>query len=165
MLKIRRPLGRLIFNMGIAIPGKTVFLIETAPWWLFPRIYCLNLWVKEGSHPRSWKARTYILQTHLPNTKVNVDPWCPGGTYKVITWELLPHIVPFARSGIAEVVCFEGRTHRDYTDFCELGMLSIITQKCNSYICMCIYVCIIIDMITYLCMKLFWSFLSNWPIM
>ena len=35
MLKIRRPLGRLIFNMGIAIPGKTVFLIETAPWVLF----------------------------------------------------------------------------------------------------------------------------------
>ena len=34
MLKIRRPLGRLIFNMGIAIPGKTVFLIETAPWYL-----------------------------------------------------------------------------------------------------------------------------------
>ena len=34
MLKIRRPLGRLIFNMGIAIPGKTVFLIETAPSWL-----------------------------------------------------------------------------------------------------------------------------------
>ena len=32
MLKIRRPLGRLIFNMGIAIPGKTVFLFETAPW-------------------------------------------------------------------------------------------------------------------------------------
>ena len=31
MLKVRRPLGRLIFNMGIAIPGKTVFLIETAP--------------------------------------------------------------------------------------------------------------------------------------
>ena len=35
MLKIRRPLGRLIFNMGIAIPGKTVFLIEMAPC-LFP---------------------------------------------------------------------------------------------------------------------------------
>ena len=31
MLKIRRPNGRLIFNMEIAIPGKTVFLIETAP--------------------------------------------------------------------------------------------------------------------------------------
>ena len=37
MLKIRRPLGRLIFNMGIAIPGKTVFLIETAPWFLWWR--------------------------------------------------------------------------------------------------------------------------------
>ena len=30
MLKIRRPLGRLIFNMVIAIVSKTVFLIETA---------------------------------------------------------------------------------------------------------------------------------------
>ena len=37
MLKIRRPLGRLIFNMGIAIPGKTVFLIETAPWSLLDK--------------------------------------------------------------------------------------------------------------------------------
>ena len=36
MLKIRRTLGRLIFNMGIAIPGKTVFLIETAPRLLHP---------------------------------------------------------------------------------------------------------------------------------
>ena len=40
MLKIRRPLGRLIFNMGITIPGKTVFLIETGPWmpvfWGYP---------------------------------------------------------------------------------------------------------------------------------
>ena len=45
MLKIRRPLGRLIFNMGIAIPGKTVFLIETAPWLLgfFPTF--LLCWV------------------------------------------------------------------------------------------------------------------------
>ena len=34
MLKIRRPTGRLIFNMGIPIPGKTVFLIETGPWLL-----------------------------------------------------------------------------------------------------------------------------------
>ena len=39
MLKIRRPLGRLIFNMGIAIPGKTVFLIETAPWSFVRVIY------------------------------------------------------------------------------------------------------------------------------
>ena len=32
VLKIRRPTGRLIFNMGIPIPGKTVFYIETGPW-------------------------------------------------------------------------------------------------------------------------------------
>ena len=30
-VKDKTAVGRLIFNMGIAIPGKTVFLIETAP--------------------------------------------------------------------------------------------------------------------------------------
>ena len=47
MLKIRRPLGRLIFNMGIAIPGKTVFLIETAPSALEMELlqYCIKPWV------------------------------------------------------------------------------------------------------------------------
>ena len=50
MLKIRRPLGRLIFNMGIAIPGKTVFLIETAPWFL-----SLNVWI-------SYAGWTYIIR-------------------------------------------------------------------------------------------------------
>ena len=43
MLKIRRPLGRLIFNMGIAIPGKTVFLIETAPWLFLYTQYYMNV--------------------------------------------------------------------------------------------------------------------------
>ena len=33
MLKIRRPNGRLIFNMGIPIPGKDGLYIETGPWW------------------------------------------------------------------------------------------------------------------------------------
>ena len=45
MLKIRRPLGRLIFNMGIAIPGKTVFLIETAPrLWFITGGYLVKRW-------------------------------------------------------------------------------------------------------------------------
>ena len=35
-VKDKTALGRLIFNMGIAIPGKTVFLIETAPWFRCP---------------------------------------------------------------------------------------------------------------------------------
>ena len=46
MLKIRRPLGRLIFNIGIAIPGKTVFLIETAP-----RVTsCLYVYLRHHDH-------------------------------------------------------------------------------------------------------------------
>ena len=32
MLKIRRPNGRLIFSMGIPIPGKDGLYIETGPW-------------------------------------------------------------------------------------------------------------------------------------
>ena len=51
MLKIRRSLGRLIFNMGIAIPGKTVFLIETAPW----SLSSVLLW------QYSWIARMGLL--------------------------------------------------------------------------------------------------------
>ena len=62
MLKIRRPLGRLIFNMGIAIPGKTVFLIEAAPCFYtieaithlpisndqnLSRVYILSVWYSE----------------------------------------------------------------------------------------------------------------------
>ena len=49
MLKIRRPLGRLIFNMGIAIPGKTVFLIETAPRWMPMRTELFKTWT--ATHP------------------------------------------------------------------------------------------------------------------
>ena len=52
MLKIRRPVGRLIFNMGITIPSKTVFLIETAP--CFP-------WVL----PNYWSSRKFL--GNMPN--------------------------------------------------------------------------------------------------
>ena len=40
-VKDKTAVRRLIFNMGIAIPGKTVFLIETAPWFFLP-MYILN---------------------------------------------------------------------------------------------------------------------------
>ena len=33
MLKIRRSHDRLIFTMGIPIPGKDGLYIETGPWW------------------------------------------------------------------------------------------------------------------------------------
>ena len=58
MLNIRRPLGRLIFNMGIAIPGKTVFLIETAPW--------VNIGSGYGLLPNTTKPLSEpILISHL----------------------------------------------------------------------------------------------------
>ena len=55
MLKIRRPLGRLIFNMGIAIPGKTVFLIETAPRGPFHNSFSIvfQIW---------WKFHSALIQ-------------------------------------------------------------------------------------------------------
>ena len=60
MLKIRRPLGRLIFNMGIAIPGKTVFLIETAPWCIFMNVCVSFPWV--------WpKVTSYIVKMYCGN--------------------------------------------------------------------------------------------------
>ena len=63
MLKIRRPLGRLIFNMGIAIPGKTVFLIETAPWyWNFPnKESILELDCHTVSLAAGWNGLTFEL--------------------------------------------------------------------------------------------------------
>ena len=44
MLKIRRPTGRLIFNMGIPIPGKTVFYIETGPWLVLCSVLFIAGW-------------------------------------------------------------------------------------------------------------------------
>ena len=74
MLKIRRPLGRLIFNMGIAIPGKTVFLIETAPWYL-------GLTALPISHGY------YIQNTHSKD-KIHDDN---------IKWKHFPSYWPFVR--------------------------------------------------------------------
>ena len=53
MLKIRRPLGRLIFNMGIAIPGKTVFLIETPPW-TWPKVNHYEFTAKKMAWNKLW---------------------------------------------------------------------------------------------------------------
>ena len=55
MLKIRRPLGRLILNMGIATPGKTVFLIEKAP-------RCCRKNSSQWQHSFQWKLHSHWLQ-------------------------------------------------------------------------------------------------------
>ena len=66
MLKIRRPLGRLIFNMGIAIPGKTVFLIETAPSSLrVSARHARQFWNREEEvlSPDGWYLHMYWFHT------------------------------------------------------------------------------------------------------
>ena len=45
MLKIRRPNGRLIFNMGIPIPGKDGLFIETGPCWLYNYIFNIRVFM------------------------------------------------------------------------------------------------------------------------
>ena len=67
MLKIRRPLGRLIFNMGIAIPGKTVFLIETAPRSLLdnkPALVKVMAWCQTGDKPLPEPMLTQITDSY-----------------------------------------------------------------------------------------------------
>ena len=85
MLKIRRPLGRLIFNMGIATPGKTVFLIETAPWGHF-YLHGLTLipaWIVNYIHHKVEYEITYPL------------PKFNGCTVEV--WEYISFIPHFTR--------------------------------------------------------------------
>ena len=67
MLKIRRSLGRLIFNMGIAIPGKTVFLIETAPWKIL--WYALNVLYIKANHQFILKLCMTTLEIKIYLTK------------------------------------------------------------------------------------------------
>ena len=72
MLKIRRPLGRLIFNMGIAIPGKTVFLIETAPSSSYSMAYILKF---DGRNfDRNWSKQFVSLLWHFEIRDMGVHP-------------------------------------------------------------------------------------------
>ena len=86
MLKIRRPLGRLIFNMGIAIPGKTVFLIETAP---RPQ-YQGMIWL-----PGSWKCWWEMEMLMGTNTKRLL-----GDIQSVFIFEVLILIKIYHRNSI-----------------------------------------------------------------
>ena len=99
MLKIRRPLGRLIFNMGIAIPGKTVFLIEKAPW---PSATMIMItWDKEGftTHPSPASTSTTKSTSMRPlgSLSQNTHPML----LFLVTWSIqlqiqsLSHIIHF----------------------------------------------------------------------
>ena len=75
MLKIRRPLGRLIFNMGIAIPGKTAFLLRRPP---------VSQTIKHSEYIFCWSddifqnvvrsAKKYSARSQ--KRKSNVTIWC-----------------------------------------------------------------------------------------
>ena len=97
MLKIRRPLGRLIFNMGIAIPGKTVFLIETAPresWKYWSGLHLLKRRVRDGNiSPAKFitvirKCNLYFWFDHLPLFAgwVGCYPTCDVCCTGVLSW-------------------------------------------------------------------------------
>ena len=71
MLKIRRPLGRLIFNMGITIPCKTVFFIETAPW------TCSSLSLQMSQHLSVlWTSADTVMttQSYTQSRKTKIMP-------------------------------------------------------------------------------------------
>ena len=85
MLKIRRPLGRLIFNMEIAIPGKTVFLIETAPRkvglsYKRPENFCL---IKEIE---SIIIVVMVRKNYVKHMKFCIQDWACCGLEPVHDW-------------------------------------------------------------------------------
>ena len=82
MLKIRRPLGRLIFNMGIAIPGKTVFLIETAPRWLHCQYFLHVCHCDAREYISNWPTIEPINQlASITHVKSTMRSWYFSGSY------------------------------------------------------------------------------------
>ena len=71
-VKDKPAVGRLIFNMGIAIPGKTVFLIETAPWFMWTKVSfsCNSCWQTVKLH------NTFIGVTLSTVTVVTMPQLC-----------------------------------------------------------------------------------------
>ena len=92
MLKM---LGLLIFNMGIAIPGKGVFLIETAPrgpfYW--HGLTLIPAWIIKYIH---YKVRYEITYPF---------PIFNGGTIEV--WEWITSIVPHFTRHVITYPCWD----------------------------------------------------------
>ena len=111
MLKIRRPLGRLIFNMGIAIPGKTVFLIDTAPWsaWRYLhdgimtwKHFCFTLLGVVSltfRNPSKIISKLYNARNHIygENFKLKLCMCAQsfGHTYKILLRSMISPILKF----------------------------------------------------------------------
>ena len=102
MLKIRRPLGRLIFNMGIAIPGKTVFLIETAPssFYYFSKI-------------------PIILKQHIQSDWITNEPRKPWGD----------DVRTFSAHGYSKLWMTSFNINKP-TTWCKSGWVSLVSSSC-----------------------------------
>ena len=107
MLKIRRPLGRLIFNMGIAIPGKTVFLIETAPCISYVKIYQLKVLralKRFGKAPRPCKPSMRTVDYSFVNITNQV-------TYICIVFSVRQHGLQHQALNAAYNECIKSLSH------------------------------------------------------
>ena len=96
MLKIRRPLGRLIFNMGITIPCKTVFLIEMAPW------YLSDVWKKKtfaSCNLHYYMVLIYIITYQGTVTNLTNDFWYLWNSYLVLWSAWFPQVQLDQNSG------------------------------------------------------------------
>ena len=110
MLKIRRPTGRLIFNMGIPIPGKDGLYIETGPWLCWncvPSLFvelCHDMYDNHFNLFSLYLIRIRINHIYYRAFAIKIKSkrhicsfWCVGATQFIIelheiysvTWSLL----------------------------------------------------------------------------
>ena len=85
MLKIRRSCDRLIFNMGIPIPGKDSLYIETGPWCWMGNSQQLNQW---------WPSPRIIFNSMAPGR-------C-GTNFKSVIYKHMLWIKFISTSGIVK---------------------------------------------------------------
>ena len=95
---------RLIYvwcNMGIAIPGKTVFLIETAPWLLvLPYHEQPGYWLCKMNRPSSSMRNDFSVMSQLSD--MNMEIWFHFFSQKFNTlW-----VNKTTRGKLASVRCF-----------------------------------------------------------
>ena len=132
MLKIRRPLGRLIFNMGIAIPGKTVFLIETAPW-LLVLVYLKKKKKRKTPPPPPQKKKKKKSANINFAFAIISQHWDGAGNWNPSFWKMRTHLhlQGISSHGIdlfwnISVSAPEGLTHWGWVTHLYFGILTII---------------------------------------
>ena len=132
MLKIRRPLGRLIFNMGIAIPGKTVFLIETAPRWKLNQFYCSCHFQLIWSYLLIFLGTWWWCMTSIQMSRWRSTHWYCGHTWvpfviMVIMIMTEPRVLSFWLHP------FTFRTRPQHSDVWQATYAAPVSTPCATY--------------------------------